>query len=314
MTRALAGLLALVLAGGAHALTPGGGPPDTDCLAEFGGSPPNYPTRNPRDIRCIDNDPSCDDNPDAGVCRFRVEVCVNVADPELPTCAGKDLEDYFVENEQPDTNPRHDFDFQNLQDRLNFLVLPVEATDHDSCSGDVGMNLPLPIRLVNGGAKYRRRVKTLRATISGPAQVEDTDKLRMTCVPAAGASPCDGVTSTFDQIQKHVFTATCALPTCHNAPQPPHFLSLEAGQAYDNLVGVPAENVAAANAGKLRVVAGDPAASFIVQKLRGHLAVGEGERMPRDLPRLEELKIRLIEEWIAAGAPATGFVTPVGCH
>ena len=44
------------------------------------------------------------------------------------------------------------------------------------------------------------------------------------------------------------------------------------------------------------------------------LAAGEGERMPRGLKRLDPLRIQLVQDWIAAGAPATGFVSAVGCH
>jgi len=313
VTRPLAVLLVL-LAVPAGALTPGGGPSTTDCLAEFGGTAPNSPASHPRDLRCTDGDATCDDDPEAGICRFRVEVCLNVPDPALPDCAPADLETYVVDNEQPDTNPRHDFDFQALEDRLNFLTLPVDATSADVCSGEVFMTLRLPIRLTNGGARYRRGRKTLRTTVSGPTGVEDADRLRMSCVAADDANPCDGVTSTFEQIQRHIFTATCAVPTCHNAAQAPHNLSLAAGEAYDDLVGVLAANFAAANAGKLRVAPGDAAASFLVQKLRGLLAVDEGERMPRGLKRLEKRKIELVQEWIAAGAPASGFVAPIGCH
>jgi hypothetical protein len=184
----------------------------------------------------------------------------------------------------------------------------------NQCSGTVNMNLPLPIRLRNGGAKYLRRVKIIKATVLGPQLAEDKDKLKLTCAPAEGPSPCDGVTSTFDQIQKHVFSATCAVPTCHNVSQSPHGLSLAVDEAYDNLVGVLAANPDASAAGKLRVDPGNPDGSFIIQKLRGQLAPGEGERMPRGLPRLEALKIQLIEDWIAAGAPYTGFVSAIGCQ
>ena len=52
----------------------------------------------------------------------------------------------------------------------------------------------------------------------------------------------------------------------------------------------------------------------MVQKLRARLALGEGQRVPRDQDPLPELAIELIEQWIAAGAPATGFVATVGCH
>jgi hypothetical protein len=36
--------------------------------------------------------------------------------------------------------------------------------------------------------------------------------------------------------------------------------------------------------------------------------------MPFGLAPLREPTIQLIEQWIAAGAPATGFVTAIGCH
>ena len=39
----------------------------------------------------------------------------------------------------------------------------------------------------------------------------------------------------------------------------------------------------------------------------------EGEPMPLQLRRLPSAAILLIEEWIAAGAPDTGFVAPSGC-
>ena len=64
----------------------GGGSPLTDCLAEFSGTPANRPASRPRDIRCIDNDPACDEDPTPGVCGFHVGVCLNVSDPDLPAC------------------------------------------------------------------------------------------------------------------------------------------------------------------------------------------------------------------------------------
>jgi hypothetical protein len=310
---ACAAVILLISAVRAAALTPGGGSATTDCLAEFGGTPANWPDRGPRDIRCVDNDPMCDDDPELGMCRFRVEVCVNVTDPALPACGPAELDAYVVQNEQPDTNPLHDFDFQTLEDRLNFLTLPVEASQQDVCSGEVLMNVRLPIRPRVGGGKFRRGRKTLRTTISGPGGIENEDRMRLTCAVADGTTPCDGVTSTFDQIQRHIFTPTCALPTCHNVAQGLHNMSLSPGEAYDNLVGVTPSNGAAAAAGKLRVDPGNPGNSFILQKLRGELVEGEGERMPLDLKRLKTLFIQLIEEWIAAGAPETGFVAPVGC-
>ncbi len=311
MLVALGGLLAL--ATGAAALTPGGGPVVTDCLAEFGGTPANKPATKPRDLRCIDNT-ACDEDPEVGVCRVRLEVCLNVPDPLLPGCAPAALDDYQIENAQPDTNPRHDFDLQLLQDQVTFFALPLEPTDLNVCSGEVFQNIRLPIRLTVGGARYRNGRKVVRATVDSPGGVEDVDRMRVVCAVADGTDPCDGVPSTFEQIQRHIFTPTCALPTCHNAAQGLHNMSLSPGDAYASLVGVAPANPAAAAAGTLRVDPGNVGNSFLVQKLRAQLGFAEGERMPLDLDPLRELNIQLVEQWIAAGAPAAGFVAPVGCH
>jgi hypothetical protein len=307
--------LVVLVAGTAAGLTPGGGPPTTDCLTEFGGTPANVPAAKPRTIRCEDNDPACDDDPTAGVCHFRIQICLNVPDPALPGCAPAALEDYVVENEQPDTNPRHDFDFQNLEDELNVLTLPLEATDVNICSGEVGMDVYLPVRLSPGRARWRRGLKILRTTVTGPGGVRDEDRLRLVCTVPRGASACDGITSTFEQIQRHLFTPTsCGRSTCHNVDQEPHELSLAPGEAYAHLVGVPPTNGVASAAGKLRVDPGAPGNSFLLDKLRGTLAPGEGVQMPFGLTPLRATEVQLVEEWILAGAPAAGFVAASGCQ
>jgi hypothetical protein len=309
-----AGVL-LAVAATTGATTPGGGSKLTDCLAEFAGTPANRPATHPRDIRCVDGDATCDEDPTPGVCGFHVGVCLNVTDAAFPACAPADLEGYAVENEQPDTNPRHDFDFQGLEDELVFLTLPVAASQQNVCTANVPMSVYLPVRFQKGGAAWRKGKKTIRATLTGenPAIV-DEDKMKLTCLPAEGSSPCDGVTSTFDQIQQTIFTpVSCARSTCHNTAQEPHNMSLAPDEAYGYLVGVSPTNLVAQNAGKLRVDPGNPANSFILDKLHGTLLPGEGDPMPLQLKRLPDNAIRLIEEWITAGAPATGFVAPSGC-
>ncbi len=310
----LAVALAIATTGSASALVPGGGSSATDCLAEFGGTPANQPRSHPREIRCTDNDPACDDDPTPGICRFRAEVCLNVTDPNLPSCTPQALDSFFVENEQPDTNPKHDFDFQTLEDQLNFLVLPLDATDTNVCSGEVQMSLRTPVQPSRSGGRWRRGRKTIVSTIAGDAGVRDDDKLKLTCVPGKDTTPCDGVTSTFEQIQHQIFTPTCALPTCHSAAQGEHQLSLADGEAYASLVGVGPANFTAASAGYLRVDPGHPENSFILKKLRGALVDGEGAQMPKDLKRLHHLHVDLIEAWIAAGAPENGFIPALGCH
>ena len=77
-------------------------------------------------------------------------------------------------------------------------------------------------------------------------------------------------------------------------------MSLAPGEAYSYLVGVTPTNLVAQTAGKLRVDAGNPANSFILDKLHGDLVPGEGDPMPLQLKRLPDNAILLIEEWIAA--------------
>jgi hypothetical protein len=305
---------ALLCAASAYALTPGGGSSFTDCLAEFGGATPaNYPPSHPREIKCTDNS-ACDEDPTLGVCQFSVEACLNVSDANLPNCVPRGLDSFFVENEQPDTNPKHDFDFQALEDQLNFLVLPLDATDTNVCSGDVQMTVRLPIQPSRTGGRFRRGKKQIESTVAGDATVRDDDKLKMTCVPGKDTTPCDGVTSSFEQIQRQVFTPTCAIPTCHNVAQGEHQMSLAEGEAYASLVNVAPANFVASSAGLKRVDPGHPENSFILKKLRGELVDGEGVQMPKDLKRLHHLHVDLIEQWITAGAPDTGFVTAIGCH
>jgi len=291
----------------------GGGSKTTDCLAEFS-SAANKPTARPRKIVCDDQDPSCDDDPRPGHCMFTVQVCLNATDAELPACTHTDLEFYEVENFHPDTDPRHDFDFQTLEDSVGAFVLPVAANQSDECSGDVGIEVPMPVRIKGSGARYSKGKKTLRTTAYGPGSVRDEDTLRMQCRPGAGADPCANVTSTFMQIQEHILTPGCSRQTCHSAAQGTHNLSLVEGESHAALFGTAPANLAAASAGKLRVDPGNPDNSYLLDKLRGHLEETEGVRMPKDMPKLKRSQIRLIEAWIEAGAPATGYVAPLGCQ
>ena len=316
MLRCITLALCLLAPALSRAQTPGGGSRTTDCWTEFAASTPvNSPSKKPRKIRCVDNDPSCDSDPAKGSCTFLVAVCANVIDPALPKCAPADLDAYTVDNFQPDENPRHDFDFQALEDLLNATVFPLDENGTDRCSTQLGIELVLPVRIGRGRAKYRKARKLMRTEAETRRGLVDADKLRMQCAPIKGASPCDGITSTFDQIQKHIFDAGCGRDTCHNAAQPLHDLSLAPGASHASLVGIAPFNFAAENAGKLRVDPGNPGNSFLLDKLRGKkLGELEGVGMPFGMPRLRKGQVRMIEDWIAAGAPATGFVSAQGCQ
>ena len=100
-----------------------------------------------------------------------------------------------------------------------------------------------------------------------------------------------------------MFAVSCSTVSCHGAAESGG-LTLATGSAYANLVGVPATNPAAHAAGLLRVVPGDPGASFLLDKLTGMLSADEGDPMPRVGGPLPAARIELIRRWIAAGAPA----------
>ena len=307
----LAVLTAVVVLAGSPAigLTPGGGPPRTDCLVEFGTTPANYPASRPRQIRCVDNDPSCDADSTVGRCGVPLSVCLNVTDPNLPDCAPASLEQFTIKNYQPDTNPKHDFGFQTLQDQVNQLFLPLGPTQRDRCTTD-DVNpaiISVTMKLSISSQTYRKVTKTLRSRLDGhdgTTAIDDVDVIKITCLPGSDG-PCTGVTGTFDQIQKQIFTPRCALPTCHAAAQAPHNLSLQPASSYANLVNVVSEE---SNDGLERVLPGDADNSFLVHKLRGTLELGEGERMPRGGPYLDSAAIQLVTDWVTGGAPETGFV------
>jgi hypothetical protein len=55
---------------------------------------------------------------------------------------------------------------------------------------------------------------------------------------------------------------------------------------------------------KVRVKAGDPDNSFLVQKLEGHLSPSEGQRMPLLGGPIPQSAIDVLRTWIAQGAHA----------
>jgi len=112
--------------------------------------------------------------------------------------------------------------------------------------------------------------------------------------------PPGGVTegplsASFDSIQQHVFTPICATE-CHAGASAPQGLRLDAANSYALLVGVPSTEVPSL----LRVKPGDPANSYLVQKLEGHAAVGA--QMPFGGPPLPAATIAFIQQWISDGA------------
>ena len=123
--------------------------------------------------------------------------------------------------------------------------------------------------------------------------------------PLTSGGTAGGVlTADFDSIQHNVFTPICT--TCHAGSNAPQGLHLDAANSYSQLVGVPSAEVSAL----LRVKPGDPANSYIVQKLEGHAAVGA--QMPFGGPPLPAATIAVIRQWISDGALRSPVASGVG--
>ena len=115
--------------------------------------------------------------------------------------------------------------------------------------------------------------------------------------PPPPPPPPPGATM-FSQFQAQIFTPTCAAGGCHAAASAQAGLVLEAGQSYDNLVGVPSTQQPALS----RVSPGNPEESYLIKKLRGDADI-VGDRMPRGGPFLDQADIDALIAWISAGAP-----------
>ncbi|MDC0669080.1 hypothetical protein [Nannocystis radixulma] len=127
-------------------------------------------------------------------------------------------------------------------------------------------------------------------------------------VPTAGEAPTTGPVDPsggtpgecdFPGAVQPIFTASCS---CHAGGQPAGGLSLATGESFAALVNVESSQAP----GVLRVTPGDPASSFLVEKILPAPSVGQ--QMPIG-GMLSEGQVATISAWIAAGAPETGVFT-----
>ncbi|MGH9174043.1 MAG: hypothetical protein ACRD1H_06780 [Vicinamibacterales bacterium] len=119
------------------------------------------------------------------------------------------------------------------------------------------------------------------------------------------AGPTPDLEPTFSSIQRDIFSTAdsagrVACTSCHNAAGASIAagLNLTGASAYGILVNVPSTGKPSA----IRVVPGDPDASYLIQKVEGAPGI-VGERMPRtDGPFLTPGQIAIIRRWIERGA------------
>ncbi len=97
-------------------------------------------------------------------------------------------------------------------------------------------------------------------------------------------------------IESEIFARNCTFSSCHGGGTPQMEMSL-AAPTHATLSGVASTEVPT----MMRVAPGDPAASYLLQKISSDTPL-EGVRMPPNQP-LPPYKIEAVRAWIAAGAP-----------
>jgi len=292
----------------------GGGIVKKDCLAVFD-APANTPMHRPRYVRCVDGDPSCDaDNSANGECTFQVAVCANSTFSSGCSLAG--VQSITLDHAADNGDPQFDTEFQALQTRIDNQINPPTA-QLDRCTSTTNIHVklkgPFPHSRCAANSKHLRMVTI--STPMGNGRITDVDGLLLICVPSSPTCKPRNLfkTGTFERIEKQVFNQSCALSSCHDSQTHKNNLILESSSAYTELINVTPTNAAAAAAGWKRVTVtapdtGDPTTSLLFNKVNGSLPAGFGARMPFGRPPLDNNLIDIIQLWIEAGAPQTGWV------
>lgn len=108
----------------------------------------------------------------------------------------------------------------------------------------------------------------------------------------------NGATATLSADVQPIFDQRCASATCHGGAAPKAQLNLTAGSSHGQLVGVATNQCSGS---KVRVTAGDPGASYLVNKLTG-IGMCFGTAMPKSTTKLTQAQLESIVAWICAGA------------
>ena len=117
--------------------------------------------------------------------------------------------------------------------------------------------------------------------------------------PTAPSQPAVLGPTFSQQIQAQILNPACILCHTDEGRTPAGGLNMKPGTAYSQLVGV----ASTGKPGAVRVIAGNPSGSYLIQKLEGASDI-VGLRMPRNgPPYLTDAQIALIRLWIQNGAP-----------
>lgn len=120
-------------------------------------------------------------------------------------------------------------------------------------------------------------------------------------LPLLALAAC-GPEPRLSSLQEELFTPRCATGPCHSAETAAGELVLTPGRTHAMLVGRAARTEEARAEGRLLVVPGDPAQSFLLEKLDPALAPSFGVPMPWGEPALEQELRDVVAEWVRLGA------------
>ena len=200
-------------------LVPGGGAKSADCIAEWAViNPFNYPPLGSDDLptfkqNCVDGDPSCDADGTTGPrqCTFRVAICLQNADPNLPICtAPPGIAKYVLVSPRPNSSDAGDaanaLALINAFARLslveasgnsrNTFILepPMVLTAPDNCTETVV--LVVERRGLSKRSEKFRINTTSAPPIDGTRGIKDSDILLLTCLAPEPTSPVPTETPT----------------------------------------------------------------------------------------------------------------------
>lgn len=151
----------------------GGGTRAGDCLVEWTVNPPEIATTLPYvSLICRDNDPSCDQDQTVGQCTFALSACFNVTDRRLPRCStGSPIVEYRVLS-PPQSGSAAD---ASNAAALRAAVPPLPLADQNACTGSIPIVVPVG---------QQPRSKSVRSYARAADGRRDSDRLRLTCLPA----------------------------------------------------------------------------------------------------------------------------------
>jgi cysteine-rich repeat protein len=198
-------------------LVPGGGIQSTDCIAEWAViNPFNSPALGSDGLpnfrqSCVDGDPSCDADGVTDQCTFRIAICFQNADPNLPTCtAPPGIAKYVLADPYPTsigaTDAANALELINAfgrlspvqasGTRLNKLVFepPLVLSAPDNCTATA-----LVVVELRGLSERSERFRAYTISVPPLGSTlgrQDNDTLLLTCLAAPAATATAAPTET----------------------------------------------------------------------------------------------------------------------